>query len=153
MYKVFADHKVVQMYRCFLIVCLFVILVLFILSQIWFVVFHMLTTRCCLPVTLTRTLHKLLHVTPDYSYHHPFHCTDHTHKAAGQNTLYKPWTSSFGSQSIVCVYHSHSDNFTEPFCVSKSSLSCFFFTFLLLLCLDSSLVYLVLSDLCLPRSL
>ncbi len=109
MYKVFADHKVVQMYRCFLIVCLFVILVLFILSQIWFVVFHMLTTRCCLPVTLTRTLHKLLHVTPDYSYHHPFHCTDHTHKAMRRRLGFK---SNFAYQHTknTCIYtykHSH----------------------------------------------
>ncbi len=75
-----------------------------ILSQIWFVVFCLLATRCCLPVTLIRTLHKLLHVIPDYSSHHPLHWLH---------------TAATGLPSIVCVYYSPSDsNFTEPFHVS-----------------------------------
>ncbi len=75
-----------------------------ILSQIWFVVFRLLATRCCLPVTLIRTLHKLLHVIPDYSSHHPLHWLH---------------TAATGLPSIVCVYYSPSDsNFTEPFHVS-----------------------------------
>ncbi len=52
------------------------------------------------------------------------HCTDYTHiytihSCNLSNTIYKPWTSSFGSPSIVCFYHSPSDsNITEPFRVS-----------------------------------
>ncbi len=49
-----------------------------ILSRIRFVVFRPTATRGRLSIILTLTPHRLLHVTQDYSSHHPLHCL-HTH--------------------------------------------------------------------------
>ncbi len=74
--------------------------------------FRLLTTRCRLLFTLTLTPHRLLHVTLDYSSHDPLHWLHthswrhwlHIHSWIHSDTLYKPWTSSFRSPSIVLAF-------------------------------------------------
>ncbi len=51
----------------------YILILIITVSRIWFVAFRKTATRGRLSIILTLTPHRLLHITPDYSSHHPLH--------------------------------------------------------------------------------